>query len=317
MRKCRRRPVALLLTLAASVLLADRGASAQERTVQGIDAIRLLCSRGRYSQAEQYAYRQLWKDMEQPQALYWLAVALGKQGKNDDAAVYFTYFLRVAESAKARVTDAQKRQVEAQLKRLNTHFERAKAQHEAGAATRRFDSPESVSDLWMTEVKADLFSFYCLHHWVVVGGIKNRPAHWNTGKMHRSGMRLLDDYAGRKGVLFTPSVKRAEEARGDLYHERHVKRLGHPPYVIVRNPGRQRYLRIGAMSDGQPVLLKVHVGEREAFSRAIGKGRWEDVKIDLGEEGARSETATLELTVPKGQHYSGGIFLDYVDFFAD
>jgi len=307
----------VLLTLAASLLVAHRGANAEGRTVQGIDAIRLLCSRGQYSQAEQYAYQQLWRDMEQPQALYWLAVALSKQGKNDDAAVYDTYFLRVAENPKAQVADAQKRQVEAQLKRLNAEFERSKAQHEAVAAARRFDSPESVSDLWMTEAKADLFSFYDLHHWVVVGGIKDRPAHWNTGKMHRNGMRFLADYAGRKGVLFTPSVKRAEEAQGDLYHEHHIKRLGHPPYVIVRNPGRQQYLRIGALSDGQPVLLKVHVGEREAFSQAISRDQWEDVKIDLGEDGSRTEAVTLELTVPKGQHYSGGIFLDYVDFFVN
>ena len=87
--------------------------------------------------------------------------------------------------------------------------------------------------------------------------------------------------------------------------------------MIVRNPGKQRYLRIGAMSDGQPVLLKVHVGEREAFSQAVGKDRWEDVEIDLREDGSRAETVTPELTVPKGQRYSGGIFLDYADFFLN
>ncbi|MBM4035623.1 MAG: hypothetical protein FJ291_28105 [Planctomycetes bacterium] len=222
----RMRTVALMLTLAASIPAAVRRVDAEGKMVQGLDAIRLLCGRGQYAQAEQFAYRQLWKDMEQPQALYWLALALSKQGKNDDAAVYSTYFLRVAENPKAQVADAQKGQVEAQLKRLNADFERSKAQHEAEAATRKFASTDTVSDLWMTEAKADLFSYYDLHHWVVVGGIKDRPAHWNTGKMHRSGMRLLDEYAGRKGVLFTPSVKRAEEAQGDLYHEHHIKRLG-------------------------------------------------------------------------------------------
>jgi hypothetical protein len=285
--------------------------------VTGVEAIRLLCRGGQYVEAERLAYRQLWEDMEQPQALYWLAVALNAQNRNEDAAVYCTYFLRLADDPRFSVSPEQQREVQQQLEKLDQDFERLRAEHKSTAGQREFDSPENVSDLWMTQVTGDLFSFYDLHHWIVVGGIKDRPYHWNRGRMHRSGMVVFKELHGRKGILYGKTIKGPEEAKGDGYHEKHLERLGHPPHVRVRNVGRHRYLRVGARADGQPAMLQVYVDKERVFSQQIGVQNWEDLKIGLGDDGAQPEEVTLELTVPPGQRYSGEFFLDYADFFPN
>jgi len=300
--------VCIVLTLAW-------GCPAQQKVRATAGLVRSLIQEGQYSEAEKAAYHVLWDDMEQPKVLYDLAAALKAQGRGDDAAVYLSYWLRMAENPKFKVSEAQKKIVASELENLNVAFEALRKKHRDSSG-RVFKGPKEVDDLWMTDVTVDLFSYYMLHHWVVVGGVKRRPAHWSEGTMHRSGARLLRKFKGRKGVLYTKTIKREDEGRGDKMHEFQYKRLGRTPRIAIANPSCLKILRVGTRGDGKPYLLVVHAGGKEIASQKVETDKWQDLQFDLGEAADKGELF-LELTVPAGQKYSGEAAFDYIEVYKE
>ena len=271
------------------------------------EALRLLYARGQYRDVVKCAYVALWKDIKQPEALRLLVLSL-RQPKDREAAAAFTHILlRVLDDPKfqARPDTAQRKGwCQARLKSLDVEFRRRQQEYLAGAADRKFTSPQKAEDLWMTQVRAPLIGLHGLYAWKLVGGRKDARKDWihNTqGRMHRSGAKYMDNVHGRKGVLFTIPAKKS----------RRLSRM------TVSNHGKGKFLRVGARAYGFPFLLNVVIEGQQVFSKTIDKKDWEDLKIPLGAAAAKQTDFVLELVVPEKQRWSEGVFFDYIDFFQD
>jgi len=259
-------------------------------TYKGVAALRYVFEKRRdFPLAEKFAYRMLWKNIEDPESLFILARSVDLQRRPQEAAVYFTLLLRVLAKSEPAMVRKYKSLAERRLKLLNKEYDQRKAAFIGSAPGKRFVSPEQVDDGWMMNVEADLFGLHSLYAWKLVGGrtkgVKPDWIHNAQGRMHRSGLKLCDEVDGRKSVLFGVPI-RAKPRQGE--HPgmtATIKRLGHPTQVRTWNVGRCRFLRVGTKAYGFPYGLKVYAdgaaGSREIFSQRIDVQRWSDLKIEL------------------------------------
>jgi hypothetical protein len=309
--------VILILCLLGLLTVASGPAIAQQKIV-GIDAVRMLYQQGKYAQAKQFAMAEIWKDMHQPEALYFLAMIENQMKQPEAAAVYATLYLRVA-ALEPTAGAKWKKPMEALLTRHDVKFQESKAEYIKSAAGKKFTKPEDVSDLWMTHVTSELHSLHGLYAWKLVGGRKNAKPDWihNTkGEMHRSGMKYVDELDGRKGILFGVPLKQNMADAKDPQAQAYYARYKHPTQLKVENPGKGKILRIGTKGYGFPYLLRVLDGEKEIFTQTVEKEPWSDLKIPLNADQPPA-ALTLELTVPEGQQWMEGVWFDYIDFFED
>ena len=332
MRCLPRRPPAILAIVVLPVIAA--AASAQQRQLRvparqgqqapatGIDALRLVYKSGKPSDAEKVAYSLIWDDIRQPEVLYTLGSSEERLRKPDDAAVYYTLFLRtLAESKGQNVPPEvvkQKPFAERRLKALKQDPETLAAAYAKTAAGKKFTTPEAVDDGWMNNVRGDLFSLHGLYAWKLVGGRKDAKPDWihNTqGVMHRSGMKRVDEAEGRKGVLFTVPLKDMNSADADQSNREAIQKLGHNSHLQTTNVGGCTLLRAGIRGYGFPVLVKVRDGDRELLSEKVDADKWSDLKVEV--PGTKGKPLTMEFIVPEGQKNSEGVWIDYVDFFTD
>jgi hypothetical protein len=282
------------------------------KVLQGADAVRQLLSQGNFAKAEEHANHTLFPNIHQPEVLELLIRALEGQKKREEAAVMATWLLRVLETATPAEVAKYKSATEKKLAPWNKEFEQQKARYAAAAADKKFDAPEKVDDLWMTHVRADLTSPHALYAYNLIGGRKYSEIEHATiagqGVMHRSGLRHVPEVAGRKGVLFGVPMRADGNAK---------QKLGHPPQVRLHNVGKGTVLRVGTKGFGFPYLLKVSIAGKEVLAQTISEKQWSDLKIDLGEHAGKPVEAVLELVIPDGQKFSEGVWLDYLDFFAN
>jgi hypothetical protein len=281
------------------------------RTLEGLEALRYLHTRGEHVKAEQYAYHMLWSDIRQSEVMWLLADSLGKQGKKEDAAVFLTMMLQIWNEDSKGPPGVSRKQAESLLAPLNKQFIALRAEYVKQAPGKRFDGPEKVDDGWMTQVKADLTPLHGLYAWKLVGGRQDAKPDWihnRQGTIHRSGLKYVDEVDGRKGVLFGVPLK--------LSHPR-AQKTGHGPHVTVVNVGRCPLLRVGVKGYNFSFVLKILDGDRELFSQEISPKRWSDLKIPLGEASGKAQPVVLELLVPEKQGPSEGVWFDYIDFFEN
>ena len=299
----------ILLSLVALCLIAasaGAGAIIRKFEVRGLDAVKFLYNRRKYADTRQYCYTMLWSNTHQPGALYYLARSHEKLGDNEQAAVFYHILRRVLDEVPKAKADARaasrKALCQRALKTLDKTHEAAKLQYAAQAESRTFTSPDAVSDLWMTQVRCDLRPLHGLYAWKLVGGRKDMRADWihNTqGEMHRSAAKLMPDVHGRRGVLFCIPHKKSKSLSR----------------IVWNGPVKGRVLRVGTRAYGFPFVLNVLVGDRQVFSRRVGKGAWSDLEIPLGSEAGKDASITLELVIPEDQRWMEGAFFDYIDFF--
>jgi len=294
--------VAVMLSASAA---GGGGATIQNPSVpQLLEAVRSLYQQGRYDAVKRGCYSVLWDDIQQPEALYYLASAFDKLGERDQAAVFYHLTEReLAEppAGQALPNAAQwKKTCEGRLQVLDTAHREAVKQYEQSAAGKKFTSPQQMSDLWMSEVEADLAPLHGLYFWILMGGRKDHPATWvhnAQGVMHRSGAKYLDEVDGRKGVLFSPLSKKMNRR------------------LWLRNVGKGDVLRIGVQAYHFPFVLNVLADKERIFSTPVQADVWADLDIPLGAYGGKDLPYTLELVVPPEQGPQEGVFFDYVDFF--
>jgi hypothetical protein len=172
----------------------------------------------------------------------------------------------------------------------------------------------------MSQVEADLFSLHGLYAWKLVGGRNDAKPDWihNTqGVLHRSGMKLVDEVEGRKGVLFGVPIKDKGSADADESNRKALDRLGHSSRIVARNIMGRPVLRAGARGYGFPFILRVKDGDEEIFSQNVTEKEWSDVKVELSKRPVIPKQVMVELVVPEGQKWSEGVWIDYLDFFED
>lgn len=296
----------LAVCLSAAWLPAQRPASKTTVRITTMEAVKFLYKRGQYKKAEKAAYIALWTDIRQPEALYYLAVALEKQKRPDEAAAYIKFFDRVLDEpqfAKDKRGKQQKQWCATKLKVLDADFRKDEAKYLASAKGKRFTSPEKVDDLWMTQVRADLHPLWHLYAWKLVGGRKDASEDWihnRQGVMHRSGAKYIDDVHGRKGILYTIPQRKS---KGDAK-------------IVTRNVGKCKLLRMGVRGYGFSLLVNVVVEKKKLFSLTVPTA-WRDLKIPLEGFAGKDLEVTIELIVPEKQRSSEGVFFDYIDFFED
>jgi hypothetical protein len=299
------------VVLVAVVMLAGRTALAAAAPTQGasvaqlLEAVRSLYEQGRYDAVKRGCYAVLWSDIEQPEALYYLASTFDKLGDRDQAAVY--YHLTERELAEAPAGEAPasasewKKVCEERLQVVDTAHREAAKQYEESTAGKKFTSPQEVSDLWMSQVEADLAPLHGLYLWPVMGGRKDKPPTWihnAQGVMHRSGAKYMDEVDGRKGVLFCALTKKTNRR------------------LMLRNVGKGDVLRIGVEAYNFPFVLNVLADKERLFSAPIRANVWTDLEVPLGAYAGKDLPLALELVVPPEQGPHEGVFFDYVDFFA-
>ncbi len=310
------------------------------RVLRGVEALRFLVARREYDKARKHGYALIWRDLDQPEAMLLLGRALEGLNKNDEAATIYALLLRTLEGkADPR---RYKPQAEARLKVLDADYRRQKAKFIAAAAGKTFESPEAVDDGWMLAARCDLFTPYCLGCWTLVGPRGGVPADWihnRQGRLHRSGAKFVAAFGGRKGLLYTQSIKdkpHPEKHKPDGYHVSHLARLGgHPPHLTLTNSGGGRYLRIGVKAEERVFELRVYVEGKRIFSRRIDSSKWWDLKVELphpaagatrpADAGAAGRAAPkpapqkviVELVCPEDQPLSGNVWIDYADFFVN
>lgn len=296
----------LAVCLSAAWLPAQRRASKTRARITTMEAVKFLHKRGQYKKAEKAAYIALWTDIRQPEALYYLAVALEKQKRPDEAAAYIKFLDRVLDEpqfAKDKRRKQQKQWCADRLKVLDADFRKDEAKYLASAKGKRFTSPEKVDDLWMTQVRADLHPLWHLYAWKLVGGRKDASKDWihnRQGVMHRSGAKYIDDVHGRKGILYTIPRRKS---KGDAK-------------IVTRNVGKGKFLRMGVRGYGFSLLVNVVVEKKKLFSLTVPTA-WRDLKIPLEESAGKDLEVTIELIVPEKQRSAEGVFFDYIDFFED
>jgi len=308
---------------------------ARTKVLRGAEAMAYLLSQRDYPKAVMLGHQLIWQDLDQPDVMLLLGRALEGLRKNDEAATIYALILRTLEGkGDPRRFGAQ---AAARLKVLDTDYERQKAAYVAAAAGRKFESPEAVDDGWMLAARCDLFSPYCLGCWPLVGRRGGVPPDWihnREGKLHRSGAKFITAFDGRKGLLYTQTIKdkpHPEKYKADGFHVDNLARLGgHPPHLTLTNFGSCPFLRVGAKAEGRIVELRVYVEGKRIFSQRIDSSRWSDLKVPLPAPaspaatrpaGAAGQPAAqkviLELTCPEDQEYSGLVWIDYADFFVN
>ncbi|HUT31958.1 MAG TPA: hypothetical protein VNE39_00645 [Planctomycetota bacterium] len=300
----------VLATIGLSLALAQPslGAGGTRVQLKGLEAIKFLYQQGDYPAATQFGYVALWKDIRQPEALFYTASALEKLNDREQAAVFHHILLRVLDEDAAGASDPQvasrRALCQKALERLDGAYRLARADYLSTAPGQRFTAADKASDLWMTQVRCDLRGLHGLYAWKLVGGRKDAKPDWihNTqGAMHRSGAKYMDNIQGRQGVLFCIPLKKSNK----------------PSRLFWDGPAKGRLLRIGTMAYNFPYVLNVLVGDKQAFSKAIGKDAWEDLKILLEAEPSREARLVLELVIPESQRWAEGAFFDYIDFFEE
>jgi hypothetical protein len=290
--------------------------------VQPIDVLRNWQSQNQNAKIVETGPKLLWLDMEQPEVLYIVGSAMEKVNRKAEAATYLTLYLRTLETGKAVAAEAKKFKpaVERRLAALKADQASLDTIYKTAAATRKFESPQKVSDIWMSQVEADLFSLNGLYAWKMVGGRKDADPKWihNTqGVLHRSGMKLVDEVEGRKGVLFGVPLKEQKSADADESNRKALGRLGHSSRIIARNILARPVMRIGARAYGFPFILRVKDGEEKLFEQLVNEKEWSDVKVELSNRPVTAKQVTVELIVPEGQKWSEGVWIDYLDFFEN
>jgi len=310
------------------------------KVLKGVEAMGYLVAQRQYDKARKFGYALIWRDLDQPEVMFLLGRALEGLKKNDEAATIYALLLRTLEDkADPR---RYKPQAEARLKVLDVDHQRRKAKFIAAAAGRKFDSPQAVDDGWMLAARCDLFTPYCLGCWTLVGPRGRVPPDWihnREGRLHRSGAKFIPAFDGRKGLLYTQSIKdkpHPEKYGSDGFHVEHLARLGgHPPQLTLTNFGGCRYLRIGVKAEGRVFELRVYVEGKRMFSQRIDSSRWWDLKVQLpqpaaaasrpADAGAAGGAATkpaqqqviVEMVCPEDQPLSGNVWIDYADFFVN
>jgi hypothetical protein len=289
--------------------------------VQPIDVLRIWQSQNQNAKIVETGPKLLWLDMEQPEVLYIVGSAMEKVNRKAEAATYLTLYLRTVDLPKAPAEARKFRPaVERRLKAMKEDQASLDAIYKTAAATRKFESPEKVSDIWMSQVEADLFSLNGLYAWKIVGGRKDADPAWihNTqGALHRSGMKLVDEVERRKGVLFGVPLKEDKSQDADESNRKALDRLRHSSRIIARNIMGRPVLRIGARAYGFPFILRVKDGEEKLFEQLVNEKEWSDVKVDQSKRPALPKQLTIELIVPEGQKWSEGVWIDYLDFFEN
>lgn len=319
---------------------AGRGADRQKV----VQALRQLVARRQYAQARKLGYALIWRDLDQSEVMFLLGRALEGLNSKDEAATIYTLLLRTLEGKpdprRARPAAT------ARLKVLDVDHQRRKAKFIAAATGRKFESPKAVDDGWMLTARCDLFTPYCLGCWTLVGPRGGVPADWihnRQGRLHRSGAKFIPAFDGRKGLLYTQSIRDKPDPKkhkGNDFHVMHLARLGgHPPHLTLTNFGGCRCLRVGVKAEERPFELRVYVGDKRVLSQRIDSSKWWDLKVDLPQPasaasrpasrpahgGAASRATTqparqkvvLELVSPEDQPYSGCVWIDYADFFVN
>ena len=296
----------------------------QQAPLTGIDALRAVHKSGKPADAERLAYSLLWNDIREPEVLFLLGSTEERLKKPQDAAVCYTLFLRVLDEAgKAGTTvppdvAKQKPFAERRLKALKQDPDTVKAAYAKTATGKKFTTPEKVDDVWMTNVRGDLFGLHGLYAWKLAGGRKDAKPDWihNTqGAMHASGLKRADEVEGRKGVLFTVPLKDMNSQDADASNREGLQKLGHNSHVEAPNVGGGKFLRAGVRGYGFPVLLKVKAGDKELHSETVGVDKWSDLKAPVPD--TKGKVVSMELIVPEGRQYSEGVWIDYFDFFDD
>jgi hypothetical protein len=289
-----------------------------QRVMSHMEALRTWHARGNHKEVIENAPKLLWDDIEQPEVLYLLGSSLEKSNRKPEAAAYLTLFLRTLDMKRGDPGNTAnfRPAVERRLKAMGQDQATLDGQYKKAAASRKFESPEKVTDIWMSQVEGDLFNLHGLYAWKLTGGRKDAKPDWihNTqGVMHRSGMKLADEVDGRKGVLFTIPLKEHGGKGLDEHHSKALERLGHSSRVIAKNPLGRKVLRIGTKAYGFPFILKVKDDNgKELLTKQIGTDNWEDLKLDLA---TAPKEVIVELIVPEGQKWSEGLWIDYIDFF--
>jgi hypothetical protein len=302
-------------------------AQPQPQKLAGIEAMRALHQSGKPADAERFAVQMLWNDIRQPEVLFYLATAEERLRKMPDAGAFYALFLRTLdESGKGGGGDAaypdvakHKPLAERKLKGLKQDAATLSAAYAKTAAGKKFTTPEAVDEVWMNNVRGDLFSLHALYAWKYAGGRKDAKPDWihNTqGVMHASGLKRVDEVEGRKGVLFTIPLKDMNSTDADAPNREALQKLGHNSHVEAVNGGGGKFLRAGLRGYGFPVLIKVRLGEKELHSETVGIDKWSDVKVELPAE-SKGKAVSMELIVPEGQKSSEGVWIDYLDFFEN
>jgi len=303
----RQRLAALVLVLGV-VAPPTAEAATTRREFRDMEAVRFLFSKGRFADAKMGCYTVLWKEINDPEALYYLARSLEQLHDIEQAVVAYTLLSRVLEedpkSKAGPRAPARQALCRKALEALDGKHRAEAKRYAETAAGRKFTTPEDVDDLWMSQVRCDLRCLHGLYAWKLVGGRKDAKPDWihNTqGTLHRSGAKHMEDVHGRRGVLFClPSKKSSRLSR-----------------VVWEGPVKGKFLRIGTRAYGFSYVLNVVVGEQQLLSRTIGTDSWTDVKIALDPLPPAGQPVTLELVVPEAQRWMEGLFFDYVDFFQD
>jgi hypothetical protein len=319
--------IALLWVLASSLTARAQGKDQAEKPAKGkaavpligVDAVRYFVRNGNYIEAEDYAYPIIWKDLNQPELLHLLAQSLSKLNRREDAATYYRLLMRLHEESPSADSAKFKPLAEKFLTFGETdHLKRVK-QYEAETGG-KFTTPAAVSDLWMTQVTADLYTLDELLAWklarVDVEFADNEPqsVHRKQGVMHRSGMKRVDEVEGRKGVLFT--LPHTRPAKGT------VAALDGPPIkgatrVTLPYGGKGGFLRVGVKGYLSAFTLEVSIKGTVLHTQKVDANTWSDLKIELKEPLKAKELVTLELIAGQSKWPNEGVWLDYVGFFAD
>jgi hypothetical protein len=312
MRDCQR-CLFVVIGVSLALLLRSGEIAGQVKTgkpLTGLEAARYCLSSGMPARAETFCIKELWTNIRQPVGLEMLSRACEVQKKDDEAAAYATLLLRLLADSNFKADAAKyKDQTERRLGKLNKDWDARKAKY--AAASRKFETPEKVDDLWMTQVQADILSFRDLQAHRLLGGMKDGKPDWihnAQGVVHRSGMKFVDTADERQGVLFTLPVKTSSEQ---------AKSMGHPTQLKMSNTAKGQFLRIGAKGYNSPFVLKVQAGGKEIFSQTVTEKAWADLRIDLKEVAGKPEEVIVELSVPENQAKAEGAWIDYLDFFEN
>ena len=323
--------VAACLALSASLPIAAQqrrtGAAQPPQKLTGIEAMRALYQSGKPADAERFAITMLWNDLRQPEVLFYLASTEERLRKVPDAAAFYTLYLRTLDEAgkggggDAAYPDVAKHKplAERKLKGLKQDPAGLAAAYTKTATGKKFTTSEAVDDIWMNNVRGDLFSLHALYAWKLAGGNKDAKPEWihNTqGAMHGSGLKRVDTAEGRKGVLFTVPLKDMNSADADAPNREALQKLGHNSHVEAVNVGGGKLLRAGVRGSAFPLLVKVKLGDKELHSETVGVEKWSDLKVELPAE-SKGKPVSMELIVPEGQKGSEGVWVDYFDFFEN
>ena len=296
----------------------------QQAPLTGIEALRAVHKSGKPADAERLAYSLLWQEIREPEVLFLLGSTEERLRKPQDAAVFYTLFLRTLDEAARAGTSVppdvlkQKPFAERRLKALRQDPDTVAAAYAKTATGKKFTSPEKVDEVWMTNVRGDLFGLHGLYAWKLAGGRKDAKPDWihNTqGAMHASGLKRVDEVEGRKGVLFTVPLKDMTSQDADASNREGLQKLGHNSHIEATNVGGGKLLRAGVRGYGFGVLVKVKVGDKELHSETVGTDKWSDLKVEV--PNTRGKVVSMELIVPEGQQWSEGVWIDYFDFFDD